>query len=80
MYGVIVTSKKWSCTMRACRSWKTSFCTITGNLYKVGTGCVKMRCALLLAEGKQNVTSSSYFTQPGVHLLEIPCTVAMKKV
>ena len=36
-----------------------------------------MRCksrAFLPAVGKQRATFSPYFTQPGVHLLEIPCT------
>ena len=50
---------------------------IQGYSKRWAPGCVNMRwknCALLPAVGKQTATFSPYFTQPGVHLLEIPCT------
>ena len=53
----------------------------TGNLQKVGPRfCedeIKKLRSLLPAAGKQNTTFSPYFTQPGVHLLEIPCRVCV---
>ena len=49
----------------------------TGNLQKVGSRLCENEMKKLRSRtaGKQNATYSPYFTQSGVHLLEIPITM-----